>query len=287
MADRKQLQHVTDRNGALSPALQVLISLRFYASGSFQNTVADMVNVSRSTAVSLALQDRAHQYVRLPTQQEATHTKERFRRDSGIPGIFGCIDGTHVRIQAPSKNEYLFVNRKGFHSINVQVVCDADMKLIDVVARWYGSAHDARILRDSALARVCEEGRLSGIMLGDSGYPLKKWLMTPVMVPRMEQERQYNYVHSRTRSIIERCIGVLKRRFNCLHCEIRMEPERACTIICAAAVLHNICIAKRVPLPVEDLGPVEAEVEHIREQAAEEDVTARLIRSNIIRLISL
>ncbi|KAL1261912.1 hypothetical protein QQF64_025358 [Cirrhinus molitorella] len=45
-----QLQHATDRNGALSPTLQVLISLRFYASGSFQNTFADMVNVSRSTA---------------------------------------------------------------------------------------------------------------------------------------------------------------------------------------------------------------------------------------------
>ena len=66
-----------------------------------------------------------------------------------------------------------------------------------------------------------------------------------------------------------------------------MEPERACTIMCAAAVLHNICIAKRVPSSVEDLGPVEAEVEHIRKPAAEEDVMAYLIRSNIIRLISL
>uniref|UniRef100_A0A671N003 DDE Tnp4 domain-containing protein n=1 Tax=Sinocyclocheilus anshuiensis TaxID=1608454 RepID=A0A671N003_9TELE len=222
--------------------------------------------------VSLALQSRAQIHVCLPTQEE-----DKFRRDYGIPGIFGCIDGTHVRIQVPSKNECLFVNRKGFHSINVQVVCDANMKLIDVVARWYGSAHDARILRESALAQSCEEGRHSGIMLCDSGYPLKKWLMTPVMVPRTEQERQSNY----------RCIGVLKRRFHCLHSEIRMEPERVCTIVCAAAVLHNICTDKSMPLPAEDLGPVEAEVEHIREQVAEEDVAARLIRSNIIRLISL
>lgn len=101
-----------------------------------------------------------------------------------------------VCIQAPSKKEYLFVNRKGFHSINLQVVWDANLKLIDVVTWWFGSAQDARILRESALATVCEEGRLSGIMLGDSGYPLMKWLMTPVMVPQMEQERQYNYVHS-------------------------------------------------------------------------------------------
>uniref|UniRef100_A0A673IH05 DDE Tnp4 domain-containing protein n=1 Tax=Sinocyclocheilus rhinocerous TaxID=307959 RepID=A0A673IH05_9TELE len=217
-----QLQHATDRNG---PA------------GRYDEC--------------LALQSRAQIHVRLPTQEEATRTKDKFRRDSGIPGIFGCIDGTHVRIQAPSKNEYLFVNRKGFHSINVQVVCDANMKLIDVVARWYGS---------SALAQMCEEGRLSGIMLGDSGYPLNKWLMTPVMVPRTEQERQFNYVHSRTRSIIERCSSLLHFlpcRFHCLHSEIRMEPERVCTIVCAAAVLHNICTDKRVPLPAEDLGPVD------------------------------
>ena len=64
---------------------------------------------------------------------------ERFHRDSGIPGIFGCIDGTHVRIQAPSKNEYFGVNRKGSHSVNVQVVCDAE--------RWYGSAYDTCMLR--------------------------------------------------------------------------------------------------------------------------------------------
>ena len=73
--------------------------------------------------------------------------------------------------------------------MNIQVVCD--MKLIDIVARWYGSAHDARILRESALARVCEVGRLPvpGILLGDSGYPLKKWLMTPIIAPRTDQER--------------------------------------------------------------------------------------------------
>lgn len=60
--------------------------------------------------------------------------------------------------------------------------------------------------------------------------------------------------------------------------------KRVCTIICAAAVLHNICMAQSAPLPVEDFGTA---VEHIREQVAEEDVTARFIRSNTIWMISL
>ena len=38
--------------------------------------------------------------------------------------MIGCIDGTHVRIQAPKDDEKSYVNRKNFHSINVMAVCD-------------------------------------------------------------------------------------------------------------------------------------------------------------------
>lgn len=213
-----QLQHATNHNDALSPTQQVLIALRFFASGAFQNSLGDMIQVHRTTAcrairrVSVALQRIMGRYVHLPTQEEASRMKRDFYFKSGLPGVIGCIDGTHVRIQAPSQNEYLYVNRKGYHSINTQLACNSDMLIFDVVAKWPGSTHDARILRESALHRAFEEGTLSGLLLGDSGYPLKKWLMTPVIAPRTAQERAYNFKHSSTRSIIERCIGVLKRR---------------------------------------------------------------------------
>ena len=42
---------------------------------------------------------------------------------------FGCIDGTHIRIQAPSEDEKSYVNRKKYHSINVMAVCDHRDKL--------------------------------------------------------------------------------------------------------------------------------------------------------------
>ena len=40
---------------------------------------------------------------------------------SGFPNVVGAVDGTHVKIQAPTKDEDDYVNRKGYHSINVQV----------------------------------------------------------------------------------------------------------------------------------------------------------------------
>ena len=44
-----EIQHETDRNAALAPSLQLLIALRFYASGSFQNVIGDGFHVSPST----------------------------------------------------------------------------------------------------------------------------------------------------------------------------------------------------------------------------------------------
>ena len=38
--------------------------------------------------------------------------KDEFYAMAGFPGLLGLIDGTHVRIQAPSENEPVFVNRK-------------------------------------------------------------------------------------------------------------------------------------------------------------------------------
>lgn len=40
-----------------------------------------------------------------------------------MPNVIGLIDGTHVAITAVKNDiEMAFVNRKGFHSINVQIV---------------------------------------------------------------------------------------------------------------------------------------------------------------------
>ena len=49
----KRLQFVSNHNAALTPAVQLLIALCFYANGAFQNTVGDMINVHKSTACRL------------------------------------------------------------------------------------------------------------------------------------------------------------------------------------------------------------------------------------------
>jgi nuclease HARBI1 len=67
---------------------------------------------------------------------------------------------------------------------------------------------------------------------------LRDWLMTPVVNGRLPSDEAYNNAHCGTRTI-ERCIGVLKRRWHCLHTELRVAPKMACEIICACVILHN------------------------------------------------
>jgi len=136
------------------------------------------------------------------------------------------------------------------------------MKITDIVARWPGSVHDATIFQHSRLHRRLEEGEFdSGILLGDSGYPIKKYLLTPLLNLITAAENLYNNAHIRTRNIVERVFGVWKRRFPVLSLGIRVKIQTAQDIIVATAVLHNIAKNHNeeeppvyVDLPNEEIG---------------------------------
>lgn len=66
--------------------------------------------------------------------------------------------------------------------------------------------------------------------------------MTPFPVPSTPAQVKFNNAHAKTRVTIEQTFGILKRRFSCLHSGLRTSPEKACTIVLACAVLHNIGI---------------------------------------------
>ena len=85
-------------------------------------------------------------YIRFPYDAGGqADIKMQFAAMSGFPNEIRAIDCTHAAIRALREDKYVFVNRKQFHSINVQIICDAQMLLTNVVAKWPGSTHDSFI----------------------------------------------------------------------------------------------------------------------------------------------
>ena len=54
-------------------------------------------------------------------RMEMVECAQQFKGYGGMPCVLGSIDGTHVGIKAPQEEEWIFVNRKQSHSLNVQV----------------------------------------------------------------------------------------------------------------------------------------------------------------------
>ncbi|XP_034166092.2 putative nuclease HARBI1 [Pangasianodon hypophthalmus] len=225
------------------------VALRFFANGSFLYNVGDAEHISKATVcrtvrkVCLALKRFLRIFVVFPGHKPLRVIREEFHRFAGFPNVFGCIDGTHIPIIAPSENEADYVNRRSIHSIYVQIICDAAHIITNVEAKWPGSVHDSRMFRESTLSNKLECGEIDGFLLGDRGYPCQPTLITPYPEPEPGHQQHFNVAHCRTRARVEMTIGLLKARFQCLR-HLRVTPERACDIIAACVVLHNIAIIR-------------------------------------------
>ncbi|XP_053382450.1 putative nuclease HARBI1 [Mercenaria mercenaria] len=245
------LERRTRRNQALTPRQQILITLRFLATGNFMQVIGDTFGVDIST-VSRVVRDVTDvlfglkdQFIKFPvTDHDRRRIMSGFYAIRGFPSVIGCIDGTHVKIISPGyPDEAAFVNRKHQHSINVQATCDHKGMFTSINACWPGSCHDSHILRVSNVGRYLEAHHQDperGYLLGDSGYPCRPFLLTPFLQPGNETEERYNRAHISTRNLVERTFGVWKRTFHVLHVEIRMKPQRVTRVTVACAVLHNL-----------------------------------------------
>lgn len=68
-----------------------------------------------------ALYDLAPVFIKWPSDNNINEVWTGFEAISGFPKIIGAIDGTHINIQAPRVQPASYVNRKGHHSIQLQV----------------------------------------------------------------------------------------------------------------------------------------------------------------------
>ncbi|XP_041369732.1 putative nuclease HARBI1 [Gigantopelta aegis] len=181
------------------------------------------------------------------------NTKEDFFKLANFANVLGALDGALIPVQGPLRDEHLYFSHEGYHASNVQCIVSANGVFLDIVAKWSGATHDALMWRNSGIAELFENGQVDGgMLLGDSGYPIRPWLMTPFLQPASRQERAYNRAHTTTRSSCERAFGAWKSRWLCLHKSggcMMFIPERCVLVIVATAVLEHICKDIFIPEP--------------------------------------
>ena len=152
-----RLQHSTGKSGALSPAQQLLISLRFLAAGSHYKVIGDSHSVSKASVCRCihncvaAINDILFwETISWPVNFQQIPVE--FFRVAVMPAVAGCIVGTHVRVESPIGNEQQYVNRHDMATIRLMsCVFVVLTENFYVSARWPGAVNDARVLRNSTL----------------------------------------------------------------------------------------------------------------------------------------
>lgn len=124
------------------------------------------------------------------------------------------------------------------------MVCDHRRRIRDIFVGYPGSVHESRVLRNSPLHETLHEKCGDYYILGDSGYPCLKKLLTPFKdnghISR--RQRNYNYILSTNRYIIEHCFGILKQKFRQLYHVKMRDIKFIVHFIRACTVLHNLSL---------------------------------------------
>jgi hypothetical protein len=232
---------------------------------------ANAFGIAKSTTskvireVSTAISVNMSHFIKLPqTEEEVIELKTRFFQAHGFPQCIGAIDGTHIGIAKPKDNPTSYINKASNFSLNIQAVCDYRYRFLDVVIRWPGSVHDARIFSNSIINRKMASGTIPRCpavivpneqavpvcLLADPAYPLLPHVMKEfVGGGQTMQEQFYGYRLSSARMTIECAFGRLKGRFGCLRRNMDINMKDLPRLVHACFIMHNFCETRNNSLP--------------------------------------
>ena len=143
----------------MSPALRVLVALRYYAGASYLD-VCDLAGLAPSNFYDAvwtftdAVISTPELQMSMPVWDAAwrRRTAAGFQRrsDSPLRNIIGSLDGIAVRQERPTAAEVTctkdYWSRKGFFAYNVQAICDSNYEFLWMSFRTPGSSCDSSAL---------------------------------------------------------------------------------------------------------------------------------------------
>lgn len=265
------------RRPPLAAGLKLAITLRYLATGDSYRSLAFGFRVAHNTiskfvgevcqAIIDEYRDECFQTPNTPDGWR--EVAERFQHRWNWPNCCGALDGKHVAIKKPRRSGSLYYNYKGFFSIVLLGLVDADYKFLWAHVGANGSSSDCGIFNDSDLEPGLREETLGFpdpqpfpnddrpmpySLVGDDAFPLRSFMIKPFSARHLSHdERIFNYRCSRARRVVENGFGILANRFRCLHTTMSITHVRARKVVMASLTLHNLMRMRYPNLQNRDL----------------------------------
>ena len=233
----------TNYRKPISPQTRLTVTLRFLALGDgfrslshqFRIGLSTCREIVRDTCKAIAKVLMA-EYLKTPTtRQEWLNIAHRFNTRWDFPHVIGIVDGKHIRINRPRKTGSLYYNYKGYFSLVLLAICNANYEFIYVDIGAEGKASDGGTWRrctfhdylhnDTNPLNIPEPELIPAInktipyfIIGDDAFRLTPSVMKPFPGTSDNRKEQiYNYRFCRCRRVIENTFGILTTRFRVFH----------------------------------------------------------------------
>ena len=85
------------------------------------------------------------EYTKFPSGNDLDRMVDEFKTKCRVPQCLSAVDGCHIPICAPSEQHTDYHNWKGWCTMIVQGLVDANYRFLDVCIGWPENVHDARV----------------------------------------------------------------------------------------------------------------------------------------------
>ena len=189
------------------------------------------------------------------TEQEWSKISEEFQIKWQFPHCLGCVDGKHIRITPPPGSGSFFWNYKGYNSLVMMAIANANYELIYCHMGTNGRVSDGGVIENTKFHEKLINRQLNlpepkpvkngvitlpYVFVGDEAFCLRSDFLKPFPQGNLNKEKRiFNYRLSRARRIIENVFCIMSARFRILHTDINLRLDRIDLVVMTCAVLHN------------------------------------------------
>ena len=266
---RRESPRKTAPNGLICTSIRLAAAIRYFAGGSpldialvFGISHKDVMKSVWSVVDSInKTSELAIVYPECHNNQSKIAKGFEYKSTARFGNCAGAIDGMLVWIQRPSCADIkkmpvgprkFYCGRKKKFGMNLQAVCDAERRFLDISCMFPGAMSDYLSFKTSSLFHKLETGTFlkPGLALfGDNAYVSNSYMVTPFKAVSSGPKDAYNFYQSQTRIAIECAFGMLVQRWGMLRKAMppNVSIAKTSAIVAALCKLHNYCIDEKMP----------------------------------------